>query len=115
MLLIGQKLSFLDHICPFRNTPPLIDHVITDGLPYNADKDPENPMSHEDLFKWVAKECEEAAADLDERKSPSDKDGAVKVTKGFAWAVQGKALLFVKDYAGAKAVLKKEKSYELTT
>jgi hypothetical protein len=89
------------------NTPPLIDHVISDGLPYNADKDPENPMSHDDLFKWVAKECEEAAADLDERKSPQDKDGAVKVTKGFAWALQGKALLFVKDYAGSKAALKK--------
>ena len=89
------------------NTPPLIDHVLAEGLPYNSDKDPENPMSHEDLFKWVAKECEEAAADLDERKSPQDKDGAVKVTKGFAWAVQGKALLFVKDYAGAKTALKK--------
>jgi len=89
------------------NTPPLIDHVISDGLPYNSDKDPDNPMSHDDLFKWVAKECEEAAADLDERKSPQDKDGAVRVTKGFAWALQGKALLFVKDYAGAKAALKK--------
>ncbi len=89
------------------NTPPFIDHVIADGLPYNADKDPENPMSHEDLFKWVASECEAAVAHLDERKSPTDKDGAVKVTKGFAWALQGKALLFVKDYAGAKAALKK--------
>jgi hypothetical protein len=89
------------------NTPPFIDHVMAEGLPYNADKDPENPMSHEDLFKWVANECAEAANDLDERKSTSDKDGAVKVTKGFAWAVQGKALLFVKDYAGAKTALKK--------
>ena len=89
------------------NTPPMIDHVLAEGLPYNSDKDPENPMSHEDLFKWVASECEAAIPDLDERKSPQDKDGAVKVTKGFAWAVQGKALLFVKDYAGAKAALKK--------
>ena len=89
------------------NTPPVIDHVISDELPYNADKDPENPMSHEDLFKWVASECEAAIPDLDERKSTTDKDGAVKITKGFAWAVQGKALLFVKDYAGAKAALKK--------
>ncbi|MCR4825309.1 MAG: RagB/SusD family nutrient uptake outer membrane protein [Bacteroidales bacterium] len=89
------------------NTPPFIDHVITDGLPYNSDKDPDNPMSHEDLYKWVASECEAAVADLDERKSTSDKDGAVKVTKGFAWAVEGKALLFVKDYSGAKAALKK--------
>ncbi|MBO4916993.1 MAG: RagB/SusD family nutrient uptake outer membrane protein [Bacteroidales bacterium] len=89
------------------NTPPMIDHVISDGLPYNADKDPDNPMSHDDLFRWVASECEAAVPDLDERKSPTDKDGAVKVTKGFAWALQGKALLFVKDYAGSKAALKK--------
>ena len=91
----------------FWNCPPMIDHVITDGLPYNSDKDPENPMSHEDLYRWVASECEAAVAHLDERKSTTDKDGAVKVTKGFAWALQGKALLFVKDYAGAKAALKK--------
>ena len=90
------------------NCPPMIDHVITDGLPYNSDNtENENPMSHDDLFKWVASECEAAVPDLDERKSTTDKDGAVKITKGFAWAVQGKALLFVKDYAGAKAALKK--------
>ncbi|MBO7575584.1 MAG: RagB/SusD family nutrient uptake outer membrane protein [Bacteroidales bacterium] len=91
----------------FWNCPPMIDHVISDGLPYNSDKDPENPMSHEDLYRWVASECEAAVAHLDERKSPTDMDGAVKVTKGFAWALQGKALLFVKDYAGAKTALKK--------
>ena len=92
----------------FWNCPPMIDHVITDGLPYNSDS-PENekPMSHDDLYRWVASECEAAVAHLDERKSPTDKDGAVKVTKGFAWALQGKALLFVEDYAGAKAALKK--------
>ena len=89
------------------NTPPLIDHVIADGLPYNADKDPDNPMSHEDLYRWVVNECEEALPYLDERKSTTDKDGCVKVTKGFAWALQGKALLFVKDYTGAKTALKK--------
>ena len=89
------------------NTPPLIDHVISDELPYNADKDPERPMSHDDLFQWVADECEAAIPDLTERASTADKDAAVKMTKGFAWAVEGKALLFKKDYAGAKAALKK--------
>ena len=90
------------------NCPPMIDHVIADGLPYNSDNaENEKPMSHNDLFKWVASECEAAAADLDERKSPTDKDGAVKVTKGFAWAVQGKALLFAGDAAGAKSALEK--------
>ena len=89
------------------NTPPFIDHVIADGLPYNADKDPENPMSHTDLFKWVASECGDAANNLKERASKADKDGAVVVTKGFAWALQGKALLFAGDAAGAKTALKK--------
>lgn len=87
--------------------PPFIDHVIAEGLPYNADKDPENPMSHNDLFKWVASECADAANALNERASKSDKDGAVKVTKGFAYALQGKALLFAGDAAGAKTALKK--------
>ena len=89
------------------NTPPFIDHVIADGLPYNSDKDPDKPMSHEDLYRWIANECDAAAADLDERKSTADKDGAVRVTKGFAWALQGKTLLFLGDYSAAKTALKK--------
>ena len=99
------------------NTPPVVTTILTpQDLPFNSDKDPDNPRSHEDLFRWVASECEAALPDLEERKSPQDKVGAVKVTKGFAWALQGKALLFVKDYAGAKAALKKvidSKKYEL--
>lgn len=89
------------------DTPPFIDHVIADGLPYNSNLDPENPMSHEDLLKWVATECEEAAAHLDERKSTADKDGAVKVTKGFAYALAGKAYVFLNDWTNAKTNLKK--------
>ena len=87
------------------DTPPFIDHVISDALPYNCDADPENPMSHEELMRWVASECEAALPDLEERKSPSDKAGAVKVTKGFANALAGKAYIFVKDYAKAKTAL----------
>ena len=89
-------------------TPPFVTSVLAgDALPYNCDKDPENPISHEDLILWVAKECEEAAADLDERKSTADVDGAVRVTKGFAWALAGKAYLFAGKYDQAKANLKK--------
>ena len=89
-------------------TPPFVTSVLAgDALPYNCDKDPENPMSHEDLILWVAKECEEAAADLDERKSTADVDGAVRVTKGFAWALAGKAYLLAGKYDQAKANLKK--------
>ena len=90
------------------NNPPFIDHVLAGtDLPYNCNKDPENPMDHKQLIQWVAKECEEAAADLDERKGTDEKDGAVKVTKGFAWALAGKAYLFAGEYDKAKTALKK--------
>ena len=90
------------------DNPPFVDHVLArTDLPYNCNKDPEHPMDHKQLIEWVAKECEEAAADLDERKGPDDKDGAVKVTKGFAWALAGKAYLFAAEYDKAKTALKK--------
>ena len=89
-------------------TPPFVDHVLAgDALPYNCDKDPDNPMTHDELILWVAKECEEAVADLSERASTSDVDGAVRVTKGFAWALAGKAYLFAEKYDQAKTALKK--------
>ena len=90
------------------DNPPFVDHVLAGtDLPYNCNKDPEHPMDHKLLIQWVAKECEEAAADLDERKGTDDKDGAVKVTKGFAWALAGKAYLFAGEYEKAKTALKK--------
>ena len=90
------------------DNPPFVDHVLAGtDLPYNCNKDPENPMDHKQLIQWVAKECEEAAADLDERKGTDDKDGSVKVTKGFAWALAGKAYLFAGEYDKAKTALKK--------
>lgn len=82
--------------------PPLVDHVLTgDAKPTNYE------LGHEALLKWCAQECGEAVQYLDERSSKTDKDGAVKVTKGFAWTVQGKALLNAGDYPGAKTALKK--------
>lgn len=88
--------------------PPIVDHLLDAAdLPYNCDADPANPMSHNELLLWCAKECEDAIDNLDERKSTADKDGAVKVTKGFAWSVAGKARLFAGDYAGAKTDLEK--------
>ena len=90
------------------DNPPFVDHVLGGAdLPYNCNTDPEHPMDHKQLIQWVAKECEEAAADLDERKGTDDKDGAVKVTKGFAWALAGKAYLFAGEYDKAKTALKK--------
>lgn len=84
------------------NNPPLIDHVLT-----GADKPTNYEGGHDALLQWCATECGESAQYLDERASTTDKDGAVKVTKGFAWTVQGKALLYAGDYAGAKTALKK--------
>ncbi len=82
------------------NNPPLVDHVL-DG----ADR-PANCESQAFLLSWIADECDKALGDLDERKGPSDKDGAVKVTKGFCNAVKAKALMFKGDYAAAMTPLK---------
>jgi starch-binding outer membrane protein, SusD/RagB family len=83
------------------NNPPFIDHVLV-----GSDKPANYTGGHEALLKWCAKEASEAVQYLDERKSTTDKDGAVKVTKGFAWTVQGKALLYAGDNAGAKTAFK---------
>ncbi len=89
-------------------TPPLVTHVLeASAQPFNCNKDPDNPMTHEQLIEWIAQECEAAANDLDERKGTDDKDGAVKVTKGFANALAGKAYLFAGQYDKAKTALKK--------
>ncbi len=82
--------------------PPLVDHVLE-----GADKPSNYEGGQKGLLEWCAKECEESAPYLDERKSTADKDGTFHATKGLAWTVQGKCLLFLKDYAKAKTVLKK--------
>ena len=99
--------------------PPQVDHVLQ-YFPlediYRCDEDPVNPKTHEQMLEWCAKECEEALADLTERQGQGDKDGAFKVTKGFANAVAGKAYLFAGNYAKAKTALKKvidSENYEL--
>lgn len=83
-------------------TPPLITELLEgNAQPANYEG------THEEMLKWCAQEAGEAAEYLDERASTADKDGTVKVTKGFAWAVQGKALVMAGDYANAKTALKK--------
>ena len=80
--------------------PPLVDHVLADSeLPAN------NLFTQKEILEWCAQECEAAIPDLDERESPQDKEGAYKVTKGFARAVAGKAYLYAGDYQKAKTVL----------
>lgn len=83
------------------DNPPLVDKILA-----GSDKPSNFEGGHDELLKWCAKEAAESVQYLDERESTTDKDGAVKVTKGFAWTVQGKALIYAGDYAGAKAAFK---------
>ncbi len=82
-------------------SPPLIDHVLT-----GSDKPTNYEGGHEALLQWCADECAQSVQYLSERQSTADKDGAVKITKGFAWTVQGKALMYKGDYSNAKTALK---------
>lgn len=81
-------------------TPPIVEEVLT------AASRPANAASQAAVMDWVAKEIDLALPDLTERQGKTDKAGAVKITKGFAYAVKGKALMWKKDYNGAKTALK---------
>lgn len=81
-------------------TPPIVEEVLT------GSSQPTNSESQDAVMQWVADEIDEALPYLEERESTSDYEGAVKITKGFAYAVKGKALLWKKDYTGAKTALK---------
>ena len=72
--------------------PPKIDHVLDD------DEVPVPVTDQKALYEWCASEAEAAAADLPERKSQDDKEGAYRVTKGFAQFVAAKSALFAGDY-----------------
>src|SRR5574344_1121690 len=79
--------------------PPLIDHLIIDEKPVNAE-------SQKAIFDWCVKECEEAIPNLPERNGKNDKEGAWVVTKGFAQFVAGKSALFAGDNAKVISVMK---------
>ena len=81
-------------------TAPIVEANLT-----GSDK-PANAESQTAVLQWVADECDKAIPDLTSKTSVSDKKGAVKVTKEYALALKGKALISKKDYAGAKAALK---------
>lgn len=83
-------------------TPPLIDRLL------GPSEKPSNfEGTHQELLEWCAKEAGEAAQYLDERQSIADKEGAVKVTKGWAWTVEGQAYLYAGNYESAKTALKR--------
>ena len=84
-------------------TAPIVETNLT-----GSDK-PANAESQDFVLQWVADECDKAIPDLTSKTSVTDKKGAVKVTKEFAYALKGKALISksTPDYAGAKTALKK--------
>ncbi|MBR5928966.1 MAG: RagB/SusD family nutrient uptake outer membrane protein [Prevotella sp.] len=92
-------------------TPPFVDHLLSaDVIPVRSDdpEAPENaPKSQQAYFTWVGDECLAAVDDLSERASTADKEGTYRITKGFAWAMAGKAYMFAGDFAKAKDCLKK--------
>ena len=81
-------------------TAPIVEQNLT-----GSDK-PANAESQAAVLQWVADECDKAIPDLTSKTSLTDRKGAVKVTKEYALAVKGKALISKKDYPGAKAALK---------
>ena len=81
-------------------TAPIVEQNLT-----GSDK-PANAESQTAVLQWVADECDKAIPDLTSKTSVTDRKGAVKVTKEYALAVKGKALISKKDYPGAKAALK---------
>ena len=81
-------------------TPPLVDHVLDgNAKPTNSDK--------ETLWKFIIDDFKAAAEALPARNGKTDKNGAVKVTQGAAYAFLGKAQVIHGDYADAKVSLKK--------
>jgi len=82
--------------------PPFVDHLLdASAIPVNSD------MTQQQYYEWVAKECEDVLNDLTERKSKNDKEGAYRVTKGFANALAGKAYMFAGQFEKAKAAFVK--------
>jgi tetratricopeptide (TPR) repeat protein len=82
--------------------PPFVTQTISmSDTPTNSE------MTRDQYFVWVAEECENAVPDLLVRESPNDKEGAYRVTQGFALALAGKAYMFAGNFAKAKDCFKK--------
>lgn len=79
--------------------PPKVEQVLTGSETIeNSD--------HKELLTWCGDECLAVVNDLDERKGTSDKEGTVKVTKGFAQFVAGKSYMFAGEFEKSKSALK---------
>jgi len=100
-IAVARVMRAYDHMMLgiYWGTPPIVEEVLTGA------SRPKNAESQTAVMDWVVKEIDLALPDLEERQGKTDKAGAVKITKGFAYAVKGKALMWKKDYAGAKTAL----------
>ncbi len=98
----ARVMRAFDHfnLAIYWGVPPIVKTVIT------AEDRPENAASQEEVLKFVIEDIDAALADLDERESVDDQEGAYKISKGFALALKGKAQVWLKDWAGAKESLK---------
>ena len=94
-----RALSYL-YLALGWGTPPIVDHVVDPS----EDK-PGNAASQAEVLDFVIKDCNDALPYLEDRKGPNDKNGAVKVTKGLANTIKGKAYVWKGDYAAAQDAL----------
>ena len=100
----AQVMRAFNHLllAIYWGTPPIVTTVLT------AADQPENSESQEFILKWVVDEIDAALAlNALDKAALGDKNSRYHITEGFANAVKGKALLWLKDWAGAKAALKK--------
>lgn len=110
----ARALRAFDHLmlAIYWGTPAIVETVLTPA------DNPTNAESQKAVLEWVVNEAQLAADDLEWRKGQDDYEGAVRITKGFALAIKGKAQLWLEDYSGAKATLKQvidnpKKCYDL--
>lgn len=98
----ARVMRAFDHLllAIYWGNPPIVDHVLS-----GADR-PANSESQNFVLDWVVNEIDAALGDLKERESVNDQEGTYHVTKGFANAVKGKALIWAGKYQEAKAPLK---------
>ena len=96
-----RAYNFFLLACYWGQPPHITKSISMSDTPTNSE------MTQQQYFQWIAEECENAVPDLLERQSTADKEGAYRITKGFAWAMAGKAYMFAGDFGKAKDCLKK--------
>ncbi len=105
----ARAMRAFDHmmLAIYWGNPPIVENVLDAAArPSNALEEGKTVRDAQaKVLKWVVDEIDLALPNLTERNSPTDKAGAVRITKGFANAIKGKALLWKGDYAAAKDAL----------